>query len=246
MMVVGGNALERAGIQHILEASGEIVVHAACNQEEAVEHALGCLPDIALLTERACPESGAGLVSRLRSLPRPPQVVLLVEPDDDRTLEASVGAGAAGVLRNDLAPQDLISAMRLIFRGNQVLPRTVTALRVDRVPQDEATREAADRLHSLTAREREVLARLAGGLTNHEISRCLMLSTATVKDHVSAIYAKLHQSNRVQVALMAHRLGFLPQDDVAARRGSLPVQRGSAPPRVREPLAVHAPHHRAA
>ncbi|MER7746932.1 response regulator transcription factor [Streptomyces bacillaris] len=246
MMVVGGNAIERAGIQHVLEASGEIVVHAACNQKEAVERALEFLPDIALLTERACPEYGVELVSRLRSLPRPPQVVLLVEPDDDRTLEASVGAGAAGVLRNDIAPQDLISAVRLISRGNQVLPRTATALHVGRTPPDEAAREAADRFRSLTAREREVLSHLAAGLTNHEISRGMMLSTATVKDHVSAIYAKLHQSNRVQVAIMAHRLGFLPQADVAPRRGSLPVERGPAPPRGHEPLTAHAPHHRAA
>ena len=137
---------------------------------------------------------------------------MLTTFDADEFLTEALHAGAAGFLLKDIEPEQLVQAVRALAGGGSVLSpavaRTVIAGYVDGSVRP--TGEA--RVEGMSPREREVLGLLGLGLSNAEIGRRLYLSSATVKDYVSAVLAKLDVSNRVQAAVVAQEAGLLPLD----------------------------------
>jgi DNA-binding NarL/FixJ family response regulator len=127
----------------------------------------------------------------------------------DEYVAAALRSGAAGFLLKDTDPEQLPHLVRTLADGGVVLAsrvtRTVVAGYLDGGPRQEAVHRVA----GLTEREREVLVLLAEGLSNTGIGTRMNLSTGTVKDHVSAVLAKLAVGNRVQAALLAERAGLL-------------------------------------
>ncbi|MEV0322659.1 response regulator [Streptomyces sp. NPDC050658] len=208
-MIVDDDVSVRTGLQRILETSDDIGVLATCGGADAEALAHLHRPDVALVDIHMPDVDGLAVLKALLALPEPPAVSMLTSFGADTYVSAALGAGALGFLLKDTTPDQLISGVRLLATGGSALsPRVARAMSRDDTGPDRAQDGRAGlraRVAELTHREREVLTQLAEGHSNNEIARRLALSRSTAKDYVSAIYAKLRTTNRVQAATLAHR-----------------------------------------
>jgi two-component system response regulator DesR len=156
--------------------------------EEAYELASRYEPDIAVIDLFVGTESGPEICERL--LEQAPETrVLLISGAGRISAEAARAAGANGFIPKDLPAGDVARAVRMVALDMTVFPPTEDA-------------SAAE----LSAREREVLALIAGGSTNRQIATALHLSPHTVKGHTSSLYRKLDAKNRAEAVQRAGRL----------------------------------------
>lgn len=201
VLIADDHPVVRQGLRTFLALQEDVeVVGEAGDGEEAVARARELLPDVALVDLVMPKLDGIEAIRRIREAsPSTKAIVLTSFADDDKVVPA-VKAGAAGYLLKDVAPDDLIDAIRRVHRGEALLHAAVAARLMQEVSHD-AERPGA----ALTAREREVLRLIAHGRSNREIASDLVLSEKTVKTHVSNILAKLHLADRTQAALYAVR-----------------------------------------
>ncbi|MFJ9839108.1 LuxR C-terminal-related transcriptional regulator [Kitasatospora sp. NPDC101155] len=204
-VVVDDDVLTRWGVQHILESSGDIQVSAVCGGIEAEELCLRHRPDVVLVDTNSAGDEESNLIAVLRALPAPPAVAALASSVNDSQIAAALRAGASGVILKESAADELVPATRLLARGGSPLSAQVAEMVLKGYLNADLRSTEQARVGSLTEREHEVLSKLSQGLSNSEIARLLHLSRATVKDHVSAILAKLGTNNRVQAAVLANR-----------------------------------------
>ncbi|MFD8141667.1 response regulator [Streptomyces sp. NPDC059708] len=218
--VVDDEALVRSGLSMILAAAADIDVIAAVPGRQALQAVAEHSPDLVLLDVRMPDVDGLTVLRQLMERPSPPRVAMLTTFDCDEYIAEALGSGASGYLLKDTDPDDLAPLVRSLATGAvvlapQVVPTVVGGyLGHHRDRKATAARDAAARGRDveLSERERGVLLRLAEGLSNREIGQRLHLSVGTVKDHVSAVLAKLRVDNRVQAALWAERAGLLAPD----------------------------------
>jgi NarL family two-component system response regulator LiaR len=192
----------RQGLRAFLETQPEVeILGEAADGEEAVRQVERLLPDIVLMDIVMPKIDGIEAIRRIRAISPSTQAIVLTSFADDEKIVAAVRAGAAGYLLKDTRPQELISAIRAVARGEALLAPSVAA-RLMR----ELSRPSEDAAATiLTTRELEVLRLIASGRSNKEIAADLVLSEKTVKTHVSNILAKLHLADRTQAALYAVR-----------------------------------------
>ncbi len=204
VVVVDDEALVRSGFELILGAAEDIEVVAAVDADEAVETIRRTRPDVVLLDIRMPGRSGLDVLAELRSDPVRPVVGILTTFDTDEYIARALRGGASGFLVKDTSPEHLAAMVRTLAAGGIVLSPQVSRTLVDGYA-GAVDGEAVRRVALLTGRERDVLTRLPTGESNADIGRALHLSAATVKDHVSAILAKLAVSTRLEAALIAER-----------------------------------------
>lgn len=204
VVVVDDEALVRSGFELILGAAEDIEVVAAVDGDEAVETIRRTRPDVVLLDIRMPGRSGLDVLAELRSDPVRPVVGILTTFDTDEYIARALRGGASGFLVKDTSPEHLAAMVRTLAAGGIVLSPQVSRTLVDGYA-GAVDGEAVRRVALLTDRERDVLLRLPTGESNADIGRALHLSAATVKDHVSAILAKLAVSTRLEAALIAER-----------------------------------------
>lgn len=209
IMIVDDDASVRSGLRRILETSDDIGVLATCGGADAEALARLHRPDVALVDIHMPDVDGLAVLTALLALPEPPAVSMLTSFGAAAYVSAALSAGALGFLLKDSSPDQLISGVRLLATGGSALsPRVSRAMVRNGAGPDDAQDALAGvraRVAELTHREREVLIQLAEGHSNNEIARRLVLSRSTAKDYVSAIYAKLRTTNRVQAATLALR-----------------------------------------
>lgn len=205
-MVVDDEALVRSGFELILGAAPDIDVVAAVDGDIAVETIRRVRPDVVLLDIRMPRRSGLDILAELRGDAERPVIGILTTFDTDEYIALALQDGATGFLVKDTAPEHLAAMVRTLAAGGVVLSPQVSRTLIEGYAGT-PDREAERRVALLTDRERDVLARLPTGESNAEIGRRLHLSGATVKDHVSAILAKLSVSSRLEAALVAERAG---------------------------------------
>jgi DNA-binding NarL/FixJ family response regulator len=209
VLVVDDEALIRTGFQYILGCADGIEVVAAVPGGQAVRTVRELCPDVVLLDIRMPDVDGLTVLAELRRLPQPPVVAMLTTFDMDEYVTTALRSGAAGFLLKDTDPVQLPLLVRTLGDGGVVLSSRVTRTVVDGC-LDNGPQEAAVRcVTRLTDRERAVLVLIAEGLSNAGIGARMHLSIGTVKDHVSAVLAKLEVGSRVQAALLAERAGLL-------------------------------------
>ncbi|MCW2849264.1 MAG: two component transcriptional regulator, LuxR family [Marmoricola sp.] len=208
VLLVDDDALVRAGLQLILSSAADLVVVGEVDDgARAVAAVREHQPDVVLMDIRMAEMDGITATAALRRLDSPPQVIVLTTFQADEQVMSALRAGASGFLVKDTPPADIINAVRLVASGAAIISPSVTRTLLSHFgdgPGSERRRVAAQRLAALTDREREVAAAIGSGASNAEVATALFMSEATVKAHVSRLFAKLDASNRVQIAIVVH------------------------------------------
>ncbi|MDQ0959038.1 DNA-binding NarL/FixJ family response regulator [Streptomyces sp. B4I13] len=204
LLIVDDHPVVRDGLRGMFEsAPGFTVLGEAANGVEAVAKAGELDPDVILMDLRM---PGGGGVDAIRELARGgarAKVLVLTTYDTDSDTLPAIEAGATGYLLKDAPRDELFTAVRAAAQGRTVLSpavatRLVSAVRAPRSPGE-----------PLSAREREVLALVARGTSNREIARDLFISEATVKTHLTHLYAKLGVNDRAAAVARAYERGIL-------------------------------------
>jgi DNA-binding NarL/FixJ family response regulator len=191
---------------------GVEVVATAVDGLDAVEQARLHRPDVVVMDLRMPHLDGVQATARIRSELPQTQVLVLTTYLDDDALFPALRAGALGYLTKDASAEEIELALSALGRGAthlaaQVQQRLVDAtLASNEAPGGKASTEGLP--DGLSPREAEVLALIAAGLSNTDIARQLVLSNATVKTHVTHIFAKIGARDRAQAVHYAydHRL----------------------------------------
>jgi DNA-binding NarL/FixJ family response regulator len=219
VLLADGEKLVRAGLRALLEEGGDIAVaEEATSGREAVALASEIRPDVVLMNVRLPGLDGLEATRRITTHPELSQVEVLLVSDDERDddLFAALRAGASGFLTMDTEPAELLRAVRVLAGGGIVLSPSVTRRLIDKfASQPNPQRSTPELFEELTAREREVVALVASGLTNDEIAEQLVVSPATAKTHVSRSMVKLHAHDRAKLVALAYQTGFAqPRHDL--------------------------------
>jgi DNA-binding NarL/FixJ family response regulator len=206
--IVDDDALVRTGLRLLFGGSPEFeVVAEAVDGAEAIAMAAAHWPDVILMDIRMPRVDGLTATQRIRSGPKPPQIIVLTTFNIDEYVLEALRGGASGFLLKDTPPQDILAAVRMVADGAGMLSPAVVRGIIDFVADPAAgsrRSRAKAGLSALTDREREVAIGLARGWSNAEIGRELRMGIPTVKGHVSRLLAKLGLNNRVQVAMLVH------------------------------------------
>jgi DNA-binding NarL/FixJ family response regulator len=213
VLLADDQALVRAGFRMILDNADDIqVVGEASNGAEAAAAALQLQPDIVLMDVRI-PDVDGVEATRLicsRDNTARTHVLILTTFDLDEYVYAALRAGASGFLLKDTLAPDLLSAIRIIARGDAVVAPSVTRRLLERyVGTGPAPSTPNTNLKALTDREREVLSLIAQGLTNTEIAGRFYLSEGTIKTYVHRILSKLDLRDRVEAVVYAYESGLV-------------------------------------
>ena len=216
VLIVDDQALVRAGFKMILESEPEIeIVGEAEDGVQAVDAVRELKPDVVLMDIRMPNLDGLEATRRiLAATDDAVRVLMLTTFDLDEYVYEALRAGASGFLLKDSPRADLIAAVRAAAAGNALLAPTVTRRLIEAFARrPPAAAPSPARLAALTAREREVLLRLARGGSNTEIAAALFVSEATVKTHVGNLLAKLGLRDRVQAVILAYETGIVVPGD---------------------------------
>jgi len=208
VLLVDDDALVRAGLRLILSSAEDLeVVGEADDGARAVAAVREHRPDVVLMDIRMAQMDGITATAALRRLDAPPQVIVLTTFQADEQVMSALRAGASGFLVKDTPPAEIINAVRLVASGDAIISPSVTRTLLSHFGDGHASdrrRAAAQRLATLTDREREVAAAVGAGASNAEVAATLFMSEATVKAHVSRLFSKLQVVNRVQIAIIVH------------------------------------------
>lgn len=207
VLLVDDEQLVRTGLRMILGSEpGLDVVGEAADGQEALTSVATLDPDVVLLDLRMPVLDGISTTRELVARGVRARVLVLTTFDTDRNVVDALQAGAIGFLLKDAPADQLVAAIRAAATGDAVLAPTVAR----RVTEELARRRTPDgiaRLDVLTERERDVLGRMAEGLSNAEIAQRLFISEGTVKTHVARILQKLGVRDRLQAVVLAYRAG---------------------------------------
>jgi DNA-binding NarL/FixJ family response regulator len=212
VILADDQALVRAGFRSLLDARDDIeVVGEAADGHEAVALAKRFTPDVLLMDIRMPQVDGLEATRLIAADPKLAgvRIVILTTFALDEYHFDALRYGASGFLVKDTEPADLLAAIRVVARGDALLSPSVTRRLIADIAGRPGRPAASTRLDTLTEREREVLALVAGGLTNDEIAERLHLSPLTAKTHVSRILTKLDARDRVQLVVIAYETGLV-------------------------------------
>ena len=210
VVLVDDQYLVRAGLRGLLERAPDIVVVGeACDGADGLAVVRTQRPDVVLMDVRMPGTDGLQATRRILADPalHRVRVVMLTTFDDDEYLFEAIRAGAAGFLLKDTRPDALREAVRTVAGGDALLSPAVT--RRVLAAAAHAAAPDPDRIASLTAREREVLAQVGRGRSNAEVGAALHLSPDTARTYVSRLLTKLDARDRSQLVVIAYESGLV-------------------------------------
>ena len=224
VLLADDQALLRSAFRVLVDSEPDMeVVGEASDGAEAVRLARAHRPDVVLMDIRMPGTDGLAATREISADPALDgvRVVILTTFEVDDYVVQSLRAGASGFLGKGSEPGEMLNAVRIAAGGEALLSPQATKGLIARFlaqegPGPDQDPERAERLDSLTVREREVLVQVAGGHSNDEIAERLEVSPLTVKTHVNRAMAKLGARDRAQLVVIAYESGLVrPRTDQA-------------------------------
>lgn len=203
VVLVDDHGLCRRGLTELLTHQYGITVLGATADVKELEAMLrDGKPDLLVMDLRMEPFGGIEIMERLRKGGYETPVIILTMSDAEADLAAALRAGVRGYLLKDMAPDDVVDAIRRVAGGEMVVAPAMTMKMIGILQHGDKERSNQNSLKQLTEREREILQLLAGGESNKSIAKTLGISNDTVKQHVRHILNKLNLTSRVEAAVL--------------------------------------------
>ncbi len=212
ILVVDDHAVVREGLRGLIEVESDMeLIGEAASGKEGVEKALLLHPDV-ILMDLLMPEmDGVTAIKEIKAGWQEARVLVLTSFLEDDKVFPAIENGALGYLLKDTQPDDLLEAIRGVYRGETMLHPSIAKKIMQRI-QEHSDENKRHEGQELTERELDVLRLLAQGDGDRDIAEKLVVSERTVHFHVGNILSKLHLANRTQAALYAIRKGLAKPD----------------------------------
>ena len=211
VVLADDQALVRRGFRLILEAEADLeVVAEAEDGQQAIDAVRRYHPAVVLMDIQMPGLDGLEATRQiLADAANQTRVLILTTFERDEYVFQALQLGASGFLLKTAPPEDLVTAVRVVARGEALLSPSVTRRVIQELARQQRHVRRSPELDRLTQRELEVLRLVAEGLSNAEIAAKLYLSEATVKTHTSNILAKLGLRDRVQAVIFAYKQNII-------------------------------------
>lgn len=220
--LVDDQQLVRAGFRMVIDSQPDLKVEIeAGDGAQAVRLLTDHLVDVVLMDVRMPHLDGLAATAQLTKAwnarpegAREPRIIVLTTFDLDEYVLDAIKGGASGFLLKDAPPEEMLTAIRTVHRGDAVIAPSSTRRLLEHMvtsmpAENRAAPDAQRLIDSLTEREREVLVLMARGRSNTEIAGDLFVAEATVKTHVGRVLAKLEARDRVQAVVRAYETGLV-------------------------------------
>lgn len=208
ILIADDHPLFRAGLRALLESIPDTeVVGEAATGEEAVEVARALVPDVVVMDINMPGLNGIDATRRIVDQSEGVKVLVMTMHDDDEAVFAAIRAGARGYQLKGAAQDETLRAIRSVANGEAIFGPGI-ADRLRRFLAATPTLDPSQAFPQLTDRELEILQLLAERRTNADIAAQLFLSQKTVRNYVSAIFAKLQVADRAEAGLVARAAGL--------------------------------------
>ncbi|MEK3721167.1 response regulator transcription factor [Paenibacillus sp. FSL H8-0034] len=200
IVIVDDHPLVRRGLSAVLTLEHDIEIMGESEMvEEAMELIEETKPDLAIVDIKLGNRSGFEVVEQLKDSSC--RCMILTSSMMEMDVRRAEAAGAEGYVLKEALPEELLLAIKLIFKGKKYYDPGLMEILFKKDDDND--------LHKLTPKEREVLIGLGEGLSNNGIADKLVVTEFTVKKHVSQILSKLNLNDRTQAALYAHSRGLV-------------------------------------
>src|SRR5450432_1199214 len=208
LLIADDHAFYREGVRTVLLGQPDMeVIGEASDGDETIVRAESLQPDVLLMDIKMPGVNGIEATRRILHASPHIQVLMVTMFEDDDSVFAAMRAGARGYLLKDADQDELVRAVKAVFRGEAIFNPTIARRMIhyfSALPQTASAMAFPD----LTAREREILHLIARGESNTAIAKRLALSLKTVQNHVSNIFSKLQVADRAQAIVRAHDGGL--------------------------------------
>ena len=209
VLIVDDHQVVRQGLRTFLELHEDIVVVGEAGDGiTAVEMVRQLEPDVVLMDLVMPRLDGIAATREIKSKGIPTKVIALTSFAEDDKVIPAIQAGASSYLLKDVAPDELVEAIRAVHRGEARLHPDIAHKLMEQVAH-QAGPASAPLAEHLTEREREVVRLVAQGRSNAEIAQTLIISDKTVKTHISNVLSKLNLQDRTQLAIYAIKNGLV-------------------------------------
>jgi two-component system, NarL family, nitrate/nitrite response regulator NarL len=202
VVLVDDQNLCRTGLSELLANCYGFAVLGATGSIEGLRELLGKHPDLLIMDLRMKPLDGLAMLEEIRKDGCTTPAVVLTMSDSEVDLAKAIRAGVRGYLLKDMAPDEVVDAIRRVAAGELVVAPAMTIKMIEILRGDQPGDEPKHSLKLLTEREREILQLLSRGESNKAIAQTLSISYDTVKQHVRHILTKLNLSSRVKAAVL--------------------------------------------
>lgn len=213
LLLVDDHQIVRAGLRMMFVAEADMeIVGEADSGEAAIKAVEELQPDVVVMDVAMPGLSGIEATRRIKEASPDTVVLALTMYEDEQYFFEMLNAGAAGYIPKRAAPDDLVSAIRVVNQGNVFLHSTLARFLMKDVLDTSSQTEQADTapaIEELTPREQEVLTHIAEGDTNREIAEALVISVKTVDRHRENIMQKLNLHSRVELVKYAISKGLI-------------------------------------
>jgi DNA-binding NarL/FixJ family response regulator len=213
VVLVDDQGLVRGGLRALIAAEPDLeVVGEAADGAQAVDIVRKVRPDVVLMDIRMPGVDGLEATRRIAADPALAgvRVLVLTTFEIDEYVFEALRVGASGFLLKDEEPVELLRAVRVVAAGESLLSPSVTRRVVEAFAAGPApSGPLVSSLEELTEREREIVALVGTGLSNHEIAEHLVISPATARTHVSRAMLKLGARDRAQLVVFAYEAGLV-------------------------------------